>query len=113
MHMCVHTHRTHTGTGQSGTHCLQLARVTPWQAPVGRLPVLPLVEAVLGAVVGAQLPDVLQVVVPQQPAQDVQGLVQADLVVPVLCLGQLSDEVRHLPALRSGQRVHHLPDTGP
>lgn len=74
-----------------------------------------LVEAVLGAVAGAQPPVVLQVVVPQQPAQDVQELVKADLVVLVLvrCPEQLGDEVRLLPALGSGQGVSQPRALGP
>lgn len=71
-----------------------------WQSSTGA----PLVEAVLGAVAGAQLPVVLQVVVPQQPAQHVQELVKADLVVLVLVRRpeQLGDEVQLPPALRKG-----------
>lgn len=82
---------------------------------MGRPPGRPLVEAVLGAVAGAQPAVVLQVVVPQQPAQDVQELVKADLVVLVLvrCPEQLGDEVWLLPALGSGQRVSQHLDTGP
>ena len=57
----------------------------------------------LGAVVGTQLPVVLQVVVLHQLAQDVEELLKADLVVPVLVrrLEQLCDVVRLLPALGS------------
>lgn len=41
-------------------------------------------QAVPGAVAGAQLPVVQQVVILQEPAQDEQEFVEADLVVLVL-----------------------------
>lgn len=60
----------------------------------------------LGTVMGTQLPVVLQVVVPQQPAQDVEELLKADLVVLVLVSGpeQLGNEVWLLPALQWAER---------
>lgn len=64
-----------------------------------RLPVLPLVEAVLGAVMYAQLPVELEMIVLHQFAQDVQELIKADLAVLVFvsCPEELCDVV-WLPA---------------
>lgn len=83
----------------------------PQLAPVGRLPLLPLIESVLGAVPGAQLLVLLRMVVLRQLAQAVEEPLKADLVVLVLVCHpeQFRDGVRLLPALRGGQRVNHAP----
>lgn len=73
-----------------------------------RLPVLPLVEAVLSTVVCTQLPVELEMVVLHQLAQDVQELIKADLVVLVFvsCPEQLCDVV-WLPAAQGVHEARH------
>jgi hypothetical protein len=72
-----------------------------------RLPVLPLVEAVLSTVVCTQLPVELEMVVLHQLAQDVQELIKADLVVLVFvsCPEQLCDVVWLPAALPNTKRI--------
>ena len=72
---------------------------------------LPLVEPVVGAALGAQLPVLLRVAVLHQLAQAVEGLLKADLLVLALVCHpeQLRDGVWFLLALRGGQRVNHAP----
>lgn len=76
-----------------------------------RLPVLPLVEAVLGAVVCAQLPVELEMIVLHQLAQDVQELIKADLVVLVFVSHpeQLCDVVWLPAALPNTKRIINTP----
>jgi hypothetical protein len=69
-----------THTAESPLNCPQPGHTSSW----GKPPALPLVEVVLGTVIGTQLPVVLQVVILHQLAQDVQELLKADLVVLVL-----------------------------
>lgn len=87
----------------------------PQRPAPGEAAAPPLVESALGTAVGAQLSVVLQVAVPQQPAQDVQELVKGELVVLVLvcCPEQLADEVRLPPALRKGGRSAAAQALGP
>lgn len=63
---------------------LSAAHACSPSAPGGPLGRTLLVEAVLGTVAGKPPPVVPQAVVPHQPAQDEEELVEADLVVLVL-----------------------------
>lgn len=75
----------------------------------------PSVQAVPAAVAGAQPPVIELVVVPQQPAQDEQELVEADLVVLVLVCSpeQLRQVVGLLPTLRRGRGSIACPGPSP
>lgn len=70
----------------------------------------PLVEVVLGAVVCAQLPVELQVIILHQFAQNVQELIKADLVVLVFvsCPEQLCDVIWLPAALGNTEQINTL-----